>query len=114
MHNLLASDSDLSTLRVAGRPLQEVVSRLNALTMVLKSCKRSSCTHPWRALHPDGNVSTLSESLDRRFDEFYATQPRVSFTKCELGFISESEGPMDFNVFGESSMKDQSWGFGEL
>jgi hypothetical protein len=114
MHNLLESGSDSSALRVADRPLQEIVSRLNALTMVLKSCKRSSCTHPWRALHPDGDVSTLSESLDRRFDDFYASQPRVSFTKCELGFISESEGPMDFNVFGQSSMTDQSWGLGEL
>jgi hypothetical protein len=69
--------------------------------MVLKSCKGSSCTHPWNVLHPQGNVASLTDSLRASYDAFYDEQPKVTFTKCELGYIKESEGPMNVNIYGE-------------
>lgn len=63
--------------------------------MVLKSCKNKQCTQPWLTIHPGGQVHNLAEALENNFDNFYATQPRISFTKCELGYIPLSEGAMD-------------------
>lgn len=82
-----------------GRDLEAVVDRLDALMMVLKSCKGKSCIDPWRALHPHGDVESLTRALSQRFDAFYQRQPKVSFTKCELGYIKEAEGPQDAFVY---------------
>jgi hypothetical protein len=90
-------------LRIAGRPFKQIVARLDALMMVLKSCKRRSCTHPWETLHPNGNVATLTSSLNARFDTFYHKQPKVYFTRCELGYIKDAEGPMDVVPDGQRS-----------
>jgi N-acetylglucosamine-6-sulfatase len=67
--------------------------------MVLKSCKQQSCTHPWETLHPAGNVKNLLGALSSAYDDFYSDQAKVSFTRCEGGYIVESEGPQDFHVF---------------
>ena len=86
---------------IMGRKLEEVVSRLDALMMVLKSCKADTCRHPWRSIHPRGDVSSLEDALKPTFDAFYANQSKVSFSKCELGYIKESEGPQNVLAFGE-------------
>jgi hypothetical protein len=91
---------------IANRPFHEIITRLDALMMVLKSCKGRSCTHPWETLHPKGNVATLTDSLRPSYDAFYKEQPKVHFTKCELGYIKESEGPMDVVPFGASSREE--------
>ncbi|TKA83457.1 hypothetical protein B0A55_00574 [Friedmanniomyces simplex] len=71
-----------------------VVARLDSLLMVLKTCKARECTHPWEVLHPAGNVHDLHDALSAEFDDFYETQQqRVQFSKCEKGYIAESEGP---------------------
>ncbi|KAM0460694.1 hypothetical protein ACHAO4_001484 [Trichoderma viride] len=79
--------------------LDRVVDRLDALMMVLKSCKQHSCTHPWESLHPSGNVSSLLDALSSAYDDFYREQVKVSFTRCEGGYIVESEGAQDFHAF---------------
>lgn len=73
--------------------LSNVVSRLDALLVVLKTCKGRVCTYPWETLHPQGNIRTLREALEPRYDEFYAAQEKVYWTQCEQAYISESEGP---------------------
>lgn len=78
-----------------GHKMHKVVARLDALTMVLKSCTADTCRYPWRSIHPQGDVNSLNEALDSKFDELYNKQPKVSYSKCELGYIKESEGPMD-------------------
>lgn len=51
-------------------------------------------------LHPRGNVQNLYDALDSRFDDFYETQQaRVSFSKCEKGYILESEGPVGARAY---------------
>jgi N-acetylglucosamine-6-sulfatase len=72
--------------------------------MVTKSCKGHTCVHPWSVIHPAGNVQTLEEALNTRFDDFYSSVSAVvSFEKCELGYILESEGPQEAVVFYEAS-----------
>jgi hypothetical protein len=73
--------------------------------MVLKSCKSKECVQPWGTLHPAGDVVTLIDSLDGRYDIFYDAQPKVSFSKCELGYIRESEGPQDVVQFRREMQK---------
>jgi N-acetylglucosamine-6-sulfatase len=72
--------------------------------MVTKSCKGSTCVHPWSVIHPAGDVQTLSDALDKDFDQFYATLAEtVRFERCELGYILESEGPQHASVFLQGS-----------
>ena len=61
---------------------------------MLKSCKAETCTQPWKALHPQGNVLSLRDALSPRFDDFYVNQQKkVSYSSCEAGYIVDAEGP---------------------
>lgn len=99
MVNYLGKDSAAlqSPYRLAGRPFNHVVSRLDSLLMVLKSCKAEECHEPWKTLHPKGSVKTLKQALDEDLDAFYEEQPRVSFSSCELGYLVDAEGPQKVN-----------------
>ncbi|KAI0914044.1 alkaline-phosphatase-like protein [Ustulina deusta] len=95
MNNLLAApDSVSSQALVSGLPIAKVVSRMDALLFVLKSCKGLSCRQPWKQLHPAGDVNSLADALDSRFDDFYAEQTRVGFEFCANGYLVNAEGPM--------------------
>ncbi|KAF9887356.1 hypothetical protein FE257_010351 [Aspergillus nanangensis] len=96
--NLAATQSQTFTL--ANRPLSQILLRLDALMMVLKSCTEDSCRDPWRQLHPGGKVNSLADALDTSYDGFYSNQPKVSFSQCSLGYHIWAEGPQKFNVFG--------------
>ena len=83
-----------------GLPLTTVIPRLDALLMVTKSCKGHTCVDPWSVIHPAGDVKTLADALRADFDDFYySVAERVRFDKCELGYISESEGPQEILSF---------------
>ncbi|KAF2772745.1 Arylsulphatase [Teratosphaeria nubilosa] len=73
--------------------LDKLISRLDALTMVMKSCKGETCVSPWAVLHPQGDVSTLDDALQMRYDEFYEQQVKVAFERCEQGYLIDAEGP---------------------
>jgi len=102
MHNIFASKSASDSFEIAGQSFAQVVARLDTLLMVLKSCKREECRNPWKVIHPDGDVKGLEGALAKNFDAFYEAQPKVSFTKCELGYLRDSEGPQLPNTFGQS------------
>lgn len=107
LHNLLSPSSTTTTL--VGLPLEKVVARLDSLLLVTKSCKGSTCTQPWRALHPQGNVESLHDALSPRFDGFYEKeQVRVSYSHCELGYIPEAEGAQ-FERDGYVYRQGTSW-----
>lgn len=94
-HGLLAS-----RFSVAGRGLEAVVARLDALMMVLKSCRGDSCRDPWAVIHPgESGVRSLADALSADFDAFYQSQPKVRFDRCELGYIRESEGPQNVQSY---------------
>lgn len=95
MHNLLASTSNNKTLITGLKlPVSKVVSRLDALLFVLKSCHGASCRNPWAQLHTAGDVNSLAEALHARFDGFYDSVMRVRFESCANGFLVEAEGPV--------------------
>ncbi|KAI0436199.1 alkaline-phosphatase-like protein [Xylaria telfairii] len=96
MHNLLVSSNLVSnTTLIAGLPIEKVASRLDALLFVLKSCRGATCRDPWTQLHPAGDVNTLADALDVRFDDFYdGEQIRVKYDFCANGYIVDAEGPM--------------------
>jgi N-acetylglucosamine-6-sulfatase len=86
---------------IAGRSFENIVDRLDALMMVLKSCKGDACRNPWDMLHPDGKVKSLKDALTHEFDGFYGEQPKVKFDECAMGYIREVEGPQHVNVYDE-------------
>ncbi|KAI1367536.1 alkaline-phosphatase-like protein [Xylaria arbuscula] len=95
LNNLLTTNSSLDTQAlISGYPIASVVSRLDALLFVLKSCKARTCQEPWKQLHPSGDVNTLTEALQNNYDEFYAAQTVVNFDYCANGYIVDAEGAM--------------------
>lgn len=94
MHNLLSVNS--STISIAGHSLSKIVSRLDSLLLVLKSCSGKVCREPWKSLHPAGDVETLQDALAREYDKFYERQQttRVQFDYCWNGYLPEAEGPI--------------------
>ncbi|KAJ5980383.1 hypothetical protein N7481_007681 [Penicillium waksmanii] len=102
MRNLINSKN-----RLLGRDIKKVISRLDALLLVLKSCKGSDCTLPWQVLHPNKKVTSLSEALSPKYDKFYAAQPDISFSACELGYLPGSEGPQE----GYAYRRDGDWSY---
>ncbi|PYI15745.1 Arylsulphatase [Aspergillus violaceofuscus CBS 115571] len=89
MKNLFrTSESEL-----LGYNMTKVISRLDALLLLLKKCKGAQCTSPWAFLHPGGDVATLRQALNPKYDAFYAAQPSIAFAACEDGYFPEFEGP---------------------
>ena len=82
-----------SSETACGFSLSKLQPRLDALLMVLKSCKGSVCVKPWETLHPLGNVKSLKDAMDPDLDEFYASQPKISFSECAMGYFPWVEGP---------------------
>ena len=95
LDNLLKATSELGPARhIAGHAIDKVVSRLDALLLVLKSCEGRVCREPWKSLHPDGSITTLKDALAARYDRFYLKeQTKVQYDHCENGYFPEAEGP---------------------
>lgn len=102
-------DPEAAATTLFGKPLTKVVARLDALLLVTKSCKGVTCARPWQTLHPQGNVNSLKDALSPRFDAFYEKeQAKVSYSKCEMGYIVESEGAQ-FETDGVVYKHGTSW-----
>lgn len=107
LQNLLHPDERRAP-HILGYSLEKLVTRLDALLLVLKSCKGPTCSRPWASLHPQGDVTSLKEALEPRFDNFYNRQTRVKYSHCELGYIVEAEGPQ-FEEEGLVYWEGSSW-----
>ncbi|ORE04925.1 arylsulfatase [Rhizopus microsporus var. microsporus] len=71
MHNLYTSAST------------QLTNRLDALLVVLKSCRAQSCRDPWRILHPDDHsVKTLKDALHHKYDAHYTQFRKVKLEEC--------------------------------
>ncbi|KAJ9316313.1 hypothetical protein DTO271D3_3582 [Paecilomyces variotii] len=95
LHNLYPTGrvEDASQHSILGYPLSQVIPRLDALLLVLKSCKGSTCVKPWSVLHPNGDVQNLHDALSSKYNTFYYEQAKVSYSRCEAGYIIDAEGP---------------------
>ncbi|KAG1493387.1 hypothetical protein G6F47_009940 [Rhizopus delemar] len=61
----------------------KLISRLDALLVVLKSCRAHTCRDPWRTLHPgDTRVQTLKDALRAEYDGHYARLKPMRFEAC--------------------------------
>ncbi|GKZ31401.1 hypothetical protein AbraIFM66950_011977 [Aspergillus brasiliensis] len=97
LNNLLSLDGQhkVPSHTVLNVDLPKVIQRLDSLLLVLKSCKGRVCVKPWSALHPRGEVKTLKDALDVRYDHFYEIEQttRVQFNECARGYFLDAEGP---------------------
>lgn len=98
MNNLLLSPSTYPHTYL-GRPIPQVQARLDALLLVLKTCKADQCREPWNELHSGTRVRSLWDALHPRLDKYYDNIEKVSFTYCDPGFLLEAEQPV-WNGFG--------------
>ncbi len=61
----------------------QLINRLDALLLVLKSCRAESCRNPWRVLHPnDKSVKTLEDALHKKYDAHYKQFKKVTYEEC--------------------------------
>jgi hypothetical protein len=92
---LLSSSVEDDSQLILGRPIAQLLTRLDAVLMVQKSCKEGQCRKPWDQLHPGGQVQNLKDALDKKFDEKYAKCPKVQFNRCfmEPVYHPWAEGP---------------------
>jgi hypothetical protein len=44
-----------------GRPVQQLFSRLDALLLVLKRCRRKTCRNAYSVLFPEGQAKILTQ-----------------------------------------------------
>ena len=78
---------------VLGRPTEQVINRLDALVLVQKTCTEDVCREPWKQLHPDGSVKTLTSALHEKYDDFYARSysvAKVGWKQCYSGLHNSS------------------------
>ncbi|KAL4783611.1 alkaline-phosphatase-like protein [Aspergillus varians] len=108
LNNLYAA-RDLGDSMILGHSLAQVITRLDSILLVLKSCKGATCIKPWDVLHPGGAVQNLQDALSRVYDAFYTNQARVSFDRCEHGYIPELEGPQDALPFSRYGLNWDVW-----
>lgn len=109
MTNLLAEENESLNFTLYDRDLTQVTRRIDALMMVLKSCKEDTCIDPWGTLHPGGAVSSLKDALNERFDTFYKDQVKVRYEECSRGYFPDLEGPQEYNVYGEEEEMRRSF-----
>ena len=94
MNNLLSNSSNQK--HTFGFHIQNLVARADALLLTLKACEGVVCTRPWETLHPKGNVNSLRDAMDSRFNEFYMEkQKKVTFSGCAEGYLPWLEGAME-------------------
>ncbi|BCS28378.1 sulfatase family protein [Aspergillus puulaauensis] len=98
-----------SDVRILGRSLSQVITRLDSILLVLKSCKGTTCIKPWNVLHPGGNVQNLQDALNPLYDAFYTSQASVSFDRCEHAYIPELEGPQKALPFSRYGLNWDVW-----
>lgn len=94
MHNIY-DDKHYSDRSIHGYSVSKVIGRLDSLLLILKSCKGDTCINPWKILHRDGTVASLSDALHETYDTYYEAQPKVSFDRCAAGHIIDAEGPQE-------------------
>ncbi|KAK5171835.1 uncharacterized protein LTR77_003471 [Saxophila tyrrhenica] len=102
MDNLLA-EGRVQPLEVSGYDINRLVSRIDALLLTLKACVGSTCTRPWGALHPKGDVKNLKDAMHKHFDHFYmGKQKKVTFSGCADGYLPWLEGPLESEPYMDS------------
>ncbi|KAG0857018.1 hypothetical protein G6F16_004238 [Rhizopus arrhizus] len=86
----------------------KLISRLDALLVVLKSCRAHTCRDPWRTLHPgDARVQTLKDALKDEYDGHYAQLKPMRFEACLPYYDPLNELPHHFMTHQTCSGPDR-------
>lgn len=73
----------------------QTINRLDALLVVLKSCRAETCRDPWRILHPNNkNVKTLKDALHKKYDAHYSQFRKIQFEECLNFYAAANESPV--------------------
>lgn len=73
-----------------------LLNRLDALMLVLKTCKGDTCANPYGKLLPPRLRHTrpgFLRLLDADLDGYFSQLPKVSFKACGLGYHRAQEQP---------------------
>ena len=82
-----------TSAEINGYPAVNVQNRLDALLMVLKTCKEGTCVQPWGFLHPKDDVKSLKEAMDAKYGCYYRSTIKIKFDGCAKGYLRDQEGP---------------------
>lgn len=84
----------------AGFHLKPLTARLDTLLLTLKNCKGAVCRDPWGSIFPgQGQVHSLADAMNSGYNQFFASQPKVSFSECQPGYLPDFEGAYGPNTF---------------
>ncbi|KAF4915942.1 Arylsulfatase [Colletotrichum viniferum] len=74
---------------------QRLLTRLNAILLVTKSCTQGTCREPWTVLQPPNSsqITTLTQALSCDHDAFFASILQVHFNECMQYQYIPNEGP---------------------
>ncbi|KAK4057072.1 hypothetical protein OIO90_001972 [Microbotryomycetes sp. JL221] len=72
---------------------KRLMSRLDGLLLVLKTCKGDVCRYPWAEMFPDGKVDGLKKAMQPKYDKYFDGLPKVEFSKCTPGYLRNFERP---------------------
>ncbi|KAI0193498.1 arylsulfatase [Astrocystis sublimbata] len=75
---------------------KQLINRLNAILLVTKSCETNTCRQPWQWLQPGTQkheIISLSQAMDPKYDEHFASFPKVAFKECLQIQDIDNEGP---------------------
>lgn len=67
-----------------GNEHKRLLTRLNAVLMVTKSCTSNPCRDPWSVLQPlncASPISSLTSAMNPEYDSFFANIPNIRFGK---------------------------------
>ena len=78
----------------SGFDVARLTTRLDTLLLTLKSCKGNACRDPWRTVFPDGGVRSLKDAMDDKYDAFFDSQEKVTFSACANGYLTQYEGAL--------------------
>lgn len=109
MNNLLRSpNAPDENIQYFSRPYDQLIARLDALLMVLKSCKQDSCRDPYNVIFPKGEVQNLTAMMDKKYDSYFENSPKVQFVTCYTGHIEQLEGPVEIKAFSSACKRGVS------
>ncbi|KDE02755.1 hypothetical protein MVLG_06723 [Microbotryum lychnidis-dioicae p1A1 Lamole] len=73
MHNLAEVQSQ-------SPELQKLLTRLDALLLVLKTCVGEVCKRPWKEMFPREDIRSLKDALDVKYDQYFRQLPKVTYS----------------------------------
>lgn len=97
VRNLLAEHNEagpFAQIDTLSPDLERVTNRVDGLMLVLKTCEGAPCGAPWATLFPKGEVKSLAEALDAKYDKYFTSLPKVKFDQCALGYQARREHPL--------------------